>query len=102
MRSPARPPEPAKSDGKNMSAKKKASFEDQLKRLQAIVSELEKTDIALEKSVALYKEGVELAKSCREQLKAARQEVTVLSEGFFTPFKELESEDEFGNNEDQA
>lgn len=66
------------------------------------MSELERTDIALEKSVALYKEGVELAKSCREQLKAARQEVTVLSEGFFTPFKELESEDEFGNNEDQA
>ena len=87
-----------------MSAKKKISFEDQLKRLQVIVSELESSDIALEKSVALYKEGVELARACREQLKAARQEISILSEGIFAPFKELpkETEDEFGNDEDEA
>lgn len=79
-------------------AKKKISFEDQLKRLQKIVGELESGSISLEKSVELYKEGVELAKSCREQLKAAKQEVTVLSDGIFMPFKELD--DEFGNDEE--
>lgn len=77
--------------------KKKETFENQLKRLQAIVAELENSDVPLEKSVALYKEGVELAKACREQLKAAKQEVSILSEGLFVPFKE--SEDELGDNE---
>ena len=80
--------------------KKKLSFEDQLKRLQIIVAELESADVPLEKSVALYKEGVELARACREQLKAAKQEVTVLSEGLFTPFKE--TEDGFENDENEA
>ena len=80
--------------------KKKISFEDQLKRLQIIVAELESGDVPLEKSVALYKEGVELAQACREQLKAAKQEVSVLAEGIFTPFKE--TQDGFGNDEDEA
>ena len=80
--------------------KKKLSFEDQLKRLQEIVTELESDDVPLEKSVALYKEGVELAHTCREQLKAAKQEVTVLSQGFFTPFKE--TEDGFEDDENKA
>lgn len=78
-------------------SKKKETFENQLKRLQAIVAELENSDVPLEKSVALYKEGVELAKACREQLKAAKQEVSILSEGLFAPFKE--SDDELGDNE---
>ncbi len=83
-----------------MSDVKKTSFEEQMKRLQAIVAELENNDIELEKSVALYKEGVELARACREQLAAARQEVSVLTEGIFTPFKELDNE--FGNHEEEA
>ena len=77
--------------------KKKETFDNQLKRLQVIVTELENSDVPLEKSVALYKEGVELAKACREQLKAAKQEVSILSEGLFVPFKE--NEDELGDNE---
>ena len=83
-----------------MSNSKKPSFEEQMKRLQAIVSELENNEIELEKSVALYKEGVELAQACREQLKAARQEVSVLTEGIFSPFKELDNES--GNDEDET
>lgn len=80
--------------------KKKLSFEDQLKRLQVIVAELESGNVPLEKSVALYKEGVELAHACREQLKEAKQEVTILSEGFFTSFKE--TEDGFEDDENKA
>ncbi|MBQ4132594.1 MAG: exodeoxyribonuclease VII small subunit [Desulfovibrionaceae bacterium] len=83
-----------------MNAPRKPGFEEQMKRLQAIVSELENNDIELEKSLALYKEGVELARACRERLKTARQEVSLLAEGIFTPFKE--SDNEFGNDEEEA
>ncbi len=61
-------------------------FEEQLKRLQAVVDELERGDVPLEASVALYKEGIELARACREQLELARSEVTILADGAVQPF----------------
>ena len=56
-------------------------------RLQEIVRELEQADLALEKNVALYKEGRELARSCKEQLERARHEIRLCGEsGEQTPF----------------
>ncbi len=55
----------------------KHSFEKQMERLQLVVETLEKSDLPLEKSVALYKEGQMLAASCREQLEKARHTVKV-------------------------
>jgi len=68
-------------------AKKQAqSFEQQMLRLQEIVQELERTDLALEKNVTLYKEGRELARSCKELLDRARHEITLCGEnGVDTP-----------------
>jgi len=69
-------------------AKKQAqSFEQQMLRLQEIVQELERADLALEKNVTLYKEGRELARSCKELLDRARHEITLCGEnGIDAPF----------------
>ncbi|MDL2210148.1 exodeoxyribonuclease VII small subunit [Desulfovibrio sp. OttesenSCG-928-O18] len=64
----------------------KPKFEKQMERLQRVVEELEKGDLALEKSVLLYKEGQALAASCREQLEKARHAVTVREGDGVSPF----------------
>ena len=51
-----------------MAAKKTPSFEDRLRRLQEVVASLENGELPLEDSVRLYKEGLTLSRSCREQL----------------------------------
>ena len=48
------------------------SFEENMKKLSEIVSELEKGDIPLEKSVELYGEGVKLSALCKNQLDNAK------------------------------
>ena len=59
----------------------KERFEDRMQRLSAIVETLEKGELPLEEGVALFKEGLLLAKGCREQLAAARNEVSVYQDG---------------------
>lgn len=71
-----------------MAAKKTPSFEERLRRLQEVVAALENGDLPLEDSVRLYKEGLSLSRSCREQLEKARNEVRILTEQGFEPFDE--------------
>ena len=72
-----------------MAAKKTVpSFEDRLRHLQEVVAALENGDLPLEDSVRLYKEGLTLSRSCREQLEKARNEVRILTEQGFEPFDE--------------
>lgn len=59
-------------------------FESQLARLEAVVDALEQGEVSLEKSVALYKEGLALVKDCRGQLAEARHMVEVFSQGLTT------------------
>ncbi len=54
------------------------SFEEALKRLEAIVEELEEGEPSLEKAVLLYEEGVKLFRYSREQLNAAQKKVEEL------------------------
>lgn len=68
-------------------AKEKQDFESQLARLQVIVEALESGELALEKSVELYKEGLTLAKQCRGQLQDARNEIRIVSEGVLSDFE---------------
>ncbi len=68
-----------------MTKAKKPNFEQQIKRLREVVQELEQGDLPLEKGVALYKEGVSLAASCREQLAKAKHEIAVLTEEGLQP-----------------
>jgi exodeoxyribonuclease VII small subunit len=55
-----------------------AKFEDCLKRLEEIVDRLEKGDLALEESLALFEEGMKLSNSCRGELEAAEGKVEIL------------------------
>ncbi len=71
----------------------KPKFEKQMERLQWIVDALEKDDLALEKSVLLYKEGQNLAAACREQLECARFAVAVRDDAGVSAFPEPSSPD---------
>jgi exodeoxyribonuclease VII small subunit len=54
------------------------SFEDSLKKLEAIVDQLEKGDLALEDSLKLFEEGVSLSAACKQELEAAEGKVQML------------------------
>ena len=53
-------------------------FEECLQRLEMIVNELEKGDLALEQSLALFEEGMKLSDSCRKELEEAEGKVEIL------------------------
>lgn len=53
-------------------------FEAAMKRIEEIVSALEKGDVALDKSLALFQEGAELIKKCSTALDTAEQKVSML------------------------
>lgn len=55
---------------------KKITFEDNMKKLGDIVSELEKGDIPLERAVELYGEGVRLSAECKKQISDAQLKIT--------------------------
>jgi exodeoxyribonuclease VII small subunit len=65
-----------------MAAKKNPlSFEDSLSRLDEIVRHLEKGDLPLSESLALYEEGTALIASCSKMLDEAEQKVVKLKKG---------------------
>ncbi|HLJ87822.1 MAG TPA: exodeoxyribonuclease VII small subunit [Candidatus Angelobacter sp.] len=53
-------------------------FEDCLQRLEQIVDELEKGNVALEQALKLFEEGVQLSASCRKELEEAEGKVEIL------------------------
>lgn len=59
-------------------AKKAASFEQSLKRLEEIVDKLEGEELALDESLKLFEEGVKLAETCSNRLDDAEKKVTLL------------------------
>jgi exodeoxyribonuclease VII small subunit len=67
-------------------AKKKAAaagapapaFEESLARLESIVRELEEEDLPLERSLAVFEEGVRLSRLLHERLNEAERKVEVL------------------------
>jgi exodeoxyribonuclease VII small subunit len=56
----------------------KLTFEAGLERLEQIVKELEQGDLALEKSLELFEEGMKLSGLCRQQLEEAESKVELL------------------------
>jgi len=73
-----------------MPKSKELTFEDQLKRLEQIVTQLETKDVPLEDSLKLFEEGVRLARTCQKTLEGARQKVEILVKetGQLEPFTE--------------
>ncbi|MBL7071825.1 MAG: exodeoxyribonuclease VII small subunit [Candidatus Omnitrophica bacterium] len=57
---------------------KEMKFEEALKKLEKIVSDLETGDMSLEESLSRYEEGVKLSKVCSRQLEAAKSRVELL------------------------
>lgn len=64
-----------------MATKKELSFEDSMKRLDEIVKGLEKGDVTLSDSMALFEEGTGLIRRCTELLDSAEQQVVRLKKG---------------------
>ncbi len=62
-------------------AGKKMTFEEQLTRLEEIVAALERGDVQLADSLALYEEGTRLIAACTKQLDQAEQKVVKLMKG---------------------
>jgi exodeoxyribonuclease VII small subunit len=54
------------------------SFEESLKKLESIVDQLEKGDLALDESLKLFEEGVNLSTACQQELDAAEGKVQML------------------------
>jgi len=49
----------------------KATFEESLRRLEEIVSQLEQGEVSLEDSIKMYEEGLALSKGCIDKLTQA-------------------------------
>lgn len=54
------------------------NFESSLEELERVVKELEKGDLPLEQSLALFEKGMNLSASCKEQLEQAETRVEIL------------------------
>ena len=60
---------------------KKATFEQQIARLEEIVAALEKGDVQLADSLKMFEEGTKLITACSKQLDQAEQQVVKLMKG---------------------
>jgi exodeoxyribonuclease VII small subunit len=68
---------------------KKLSFEDALDKIENIVETLENEQVTLEKSIALYKEGLLLSAVCQEKLALAEGEILQLQKNVQGQIEEL-------------
>ena len=57
------------------------SFEAALQDLESIVAQLERGEVELEKSIAIYERGAELKKHCEARLKSAELKVEQIVQG---------------------
>ncbi|GGO32417.1 exodeoxyribonuclease 7 small subunit [Gemmobacter aquaticus] len=54
------------------------SFEEAMQALEAVVTQLERGDVALEQSIALYEQGAKLKAHCAAKLKDAEEKVELI------------------------
>jgi exodeoxyribonuclease VII small subunit len=64
----------------NKKNNKIGSFEEDLKKLQSILDDIESDKLTLEDSIQKYKEGMELSKKCQDALDEAKQVIKVLED----------------------
>ncbi len=82
-----------------------AKFEEQLTALEAVVERLERGELSLDESVALFEEGVRLSTACKKELDSAEGRIQVLTEGDDGEVRDLvltmPDEGEFEEGEDE-
>lgn len=61
-----------------MKDKEDINFEDAMKKLEEIATELEKNELNLDTSVKKFEEGMELSKKCSQMLESAEKRISVL------------------------
>ena len=69
-------------------SEKKSTFEENILKLEGIISSLEKGDTPLEECISLFEEGVKISKLCMTMLDNAEQKIKVLSENENGDFSE--------------
>ncbi|MEM9433338.1 MAG: exodeoxyribonuclease VII small subunit [Pseudomonadota bacterium] len=57
----------------------KMSFEDALRELEAVVTQLDRGDVPLEESIKMYERGAALKARCEEKLKEAEEKVAKIN-----------------------
>ena len=58
----------------------KENFEESMKKLEGIVTELENGNLNLDESVKKFEEGMKIAKQCNTILEEAEKKITILLE----------------------
>jgi exodeoxyribonuclease VII small subunit len=61
-----------------MTEKKQDSIEEAMRKLEALVAEMEAGQLPLEKLLTHYEEGVKLVRLCQEKLDAADQKIQII------------------------
>jgi exodeoxyribonuclease VII small subunit len=64
----------------NTKIEKKENFEDSLKNLEAIVSQLEKGELPLDESITKFEKGISMYNECKEFLSTAENKIKVLTD----------------------
>ena len=54
------------------------NFEETIKKLEEIATELEKNDLDLDTSVTKFEEGMKLSKQCSKMLEEAEKKISIL------------------------
>ena len=58
---------------------KEITYEEAVKRLEEIVTLLEKNEATLDESMNLFEEGTKLAAICNKKLNDAKQKITIIN-----------------------
>ena len=64
----------------NKKNSKISNFEEDLKKLQSILDDIESDKLSLEDSIEKYQEGMELSKKCQNALDEAKQVIKELED----------------------
>lgn len=68
--------------------KEKMTYEQAIKRLEDIITQLENNEIPLEDSLSLFQEGIELSQYCDQKLKSIQAKVAqIYEDGQLKEFK---------------
>lgn len=78
----------SKKNATSAGASQEPSFEENLKRLEEIVSKLEEGNLPLDESLKLYEEGIKAYRSCHQLLQGAETKLTKLVETLQGELKE--------------